>query len=262
MARGVPDQGRFTAVSALGLEALSEAEIEQLGERLAGNRNQDALSLEGVDGLFCALIASPESVLPSEYLPVILGGESANTQAFTDIEDANATMSLLMRYWNSIIADFERESIHLPFLVEPGIDGIPGRAWARGFLKGTRLAPEGWSDLWDSEGDGQLLSIPLIAGELDPTWPTEPLTKEKEGELLQWMFAGAARAYRHFSDARREFADALYDDELEEEEVDDYYYPETYVRPEPKVGRNEPCPCGSGKKFKKCCGAADLGPNH
>jgi uncharacterized protein YecA (UPF0149 family) len=23
----------------------------------------------------------------------------------------------------------------------------------------------------------------------------------------------------------------------------------------PKVGRNEPCPCGSGKKYKKCCGA-------
>ncbi|MBK8477593.1 MAG: SEC-C domain-containing protein [Opitutaceae bacterium] len=23
----------------------------------------------------------------------------------------------------------------------------------------------------------------------------------------------------------------------------------------PKVGRNEPCPCGSGKKFKRCCGA-------
>jgi hypothetical protein len=26
-------------------------------------------------------------------------------------------------------------------------------------------------------------------------------------------------------------------------------------RSAPKVGRNEPCPCGSGKKFKKCCGA-------
>ena len=24
-----------------------------------------------------------------------------------------------------------------------------------------------------------------------------------------------------------------------------------------KVGRNEPCPCGSGKKFKRCCGSAD-----
>jgi SEC-C motif-containing protein len=28
---------------------------------------------------------------------------------------------------------------------------------------------------------------------------------------------------------------------------------ETYRREAPKVGRNEPCPCGSGKKFKKCC---------
>ena len=28
----------------------------------------------------------------------------------------------------------------------------------------------------------------------------------------------------------------------------------TYYREEPKVGRNDPCPCGSGKKYKKCCG--------
>ena len=31
---------------------------------------------------------------------------------------------------------------------------------------------------------------------------------------------------------------------------------EPYVRAEPKVGRNDPCPCGSGKKYKKCCGAS------
>jgi preprotein translocase subunit SecA len=30
----------------------------------------------------------------------------------------------------------------------------------------------------------------------------------------------------------------------------------TIRRTTPKVGRNEPCPCGSGKKFKKCCGAS------
>ena len=30
--------------------------------------------------------------------------------------------------------------------------------------------------------------------------------------------------------------------------------PRPYVRAEPKVGRNDPCVCGSGKKFKKCCG--------
>jgi hypothetical protein len=31
---------------------------------------------------------------------------------------------------------------------------------------------------------------------------------------------------------------------------------ETFRREEPKVGRNDPCPCGSGKKYKKCCGKA------
>lgn len=30
---------------------------------------------------------------------------------------------------------------------------------------------------------------------------------------------------------------------------------ETFRRAEPRVGRNDPCPCGSGKKYKKCCGA-------
>ena len=32
--------------------------------------------------------------------------------------------------------------------------------------------------------------------------------------------------------------------------------PEPVRRDAPKVGRNDPCPCGSGKKYKKCCGAA------
>lgn len=30
--------------------------------------------------------------------------------------------------------------------------------------------------------------------------------------------------------------------------------PQPYVRSTPKIGRNDPCPCGSGKKYKKCCG--------
>ena len=34
-----------------------------------------------------------------------------------------------------------------------------------------------------------------------------------------------------------------------------YIHQETFIRPEPKIGRNDPCPCGSGKKYKKCHGA-------
>ena len=34
--------------------------------------------------------------------------------------------------------------------------------------------------------------------------------------------------------------------------------PETFRREQPKVGRNDPCPCGSGKKYKNCCMNKDL----
>jgi SEC-C motif-containing protein len=37
---------------------------------------------------------------------------------------------------------------------------------------------------------------------------------------------------------------------------DGHVHSQTVRREEPKVGRNEPCPCGSGKKYKKCCGRA------
>lgn len=36
----------------------------------------------------------------------------------------------------------------------------------------------------------------------------------------------------------------------------------TYVRSRDKVGRNEPCPCGSGLKYKKCCERNNLKPNN
>jgi hypothetical protein len=38
--------------------------------------------------------------------------------------------------------------------------------------------------------------------------------------------------------------------------MDESYSPRAIVRAETKVGRNDPCPCGSGKKHKKCCGRA------
>jgi uncharacterized protein len=243
-------------MNSTGTESLSEAELDTLAEFLGNHSNPDALALEGMDGFFCALIASPDRVSPHEYLPIIWGGDLPHESAFGSLEEANVMMSLMMRQWNSIIADFEREGIHLPFIVEPGIGGILGRAWAQGFMRGTRLAPTGWSELFSIETEGQLITIPLVAGEIDPQWPQEPLSAEKRDETLQWMIAGAARAYRHFAELRRESAE-----EFTDEFDDDAYYPETYVRVERKVGRNEPCPCGSGKKYKRCCGSADAQPH-
>lgn len=46
------------------------------------------------------------------------------------------------------------------------------------------------------------------------------------------------------------------DEDYDDEEYDDLWYEpqEPFVREEAKIGRNDPCPCGSGKKYKKCCG--------
>ena len=70
-------------------------------------------------------------------------------------------------------------------------------------------------------------------------WDNLKGKNHQEIRALQELIAPAARAIHAYWLARRMPPDA---------EVN------TYVRPEPKVGRNDPCPCGSGKKYKKCCG--------
>jgi Uncharacterised protein family (UPF0149) len=52
---------------------LTEAELDQLAEFLRKSRSGHAMNIEEPDGFFAALIAGPEVVLPSEYLPEVLG---------------------------------------------------------------------------------------------------------------------------------------------------------------------------------------------
>ena len=70
------------------------------------------------------------------------------------------------------------------------------------------------------------------------------LNRKKEGYLLD-TYNKKLTKYKKLSPERFEIED---DDEW------DGPISQPYVRPEPKVGRNDPCPCGSGKKCKKCCG--------
>ncbi len=116
-------------------------------------------------------------------------------------------------------------------------------AWARGLMRGVRLSTSaGWAELFTDESERSLLTIPIVAGEVDPAWPPEPLSAEKAEDLLAGMAAGLARAYRHFAPHRQAAAGAM-------------GRHATHRRSAPKVGRNDPCPCGSGKKLKHCCGS-------
>jgi len=75
----------------------------------------------------------------------------------------------------------------------------------------------------------------------DPEMRPEPITPEKREEIIVHMAAGLVQAYRYFR-AHRPVSPSAHTSELR--------------RSTPKVGRNEPCSCGSGKKYKRCCGGA------
>ena len=64
------------------------------------------------------------------------------------------------------------------------------------------------------------------------------------------MRAGAACAYRYFREDRATYAHPAAARRSQRE---------PYERADPEVGRNDRCPCGSGRKYKRHCGSADIG---
>ena len=68
------------------------------------------------------------------------------------------------------------------------------------------------------------------------------------------------KLYFNMLDAKAEYLytlpqwDGIFSEEKRNEIADEYKKSKTVVRAERKIGRNEPCPCGSGKKYKNCCG--------
>ncbi len=222
---------------------LNAQELGRLREFLERINNDNALSLEGMDGLFCALIAGPELVMPSEYLPAIWGGELPDENAFESVEAANEIITLMMRHWNAIIAELEEHQVYVMLTGDPDEHGLIGRAWALGFMRGVAMRRRSWAGLFADENEAQLGAIPMVAGILDPRFPTSPVSPETAEQLLSWMGASLGRAYRHFKEQRRSAGP-------------DSPTPPSVRRTGPKVGRNDPCPCGSGRKFKHCCAIA------
>jgi uncharacterized protein YecA (UPF0149 family) len=73
----------------------------------------------------------------------------------------------------------------------------------------------------------------------------EPVSAERREKLIVGAAAGVTGIY-HYFEAQRLVKGHLLDNTT------------TFHRVTPKIGRNDPCPCGSGKKFKQCCGRTTL----
>ena len=181
---------------------LSVQELGQLGEFLNQVTNPRALSLEGMDGLFCALIAGPAWVMPNEYLPLLWGGPLPDESVAFNVAHVNAMIWLLTRHWNSILTELDRGAVHPPLIVHAVASAIPGRAWAQGFMRGVNFVQVGWSELLQDEISSELYRIPRFAQDTDPPVPQERHPQATSAEPLPWLGPAVADAYQYFIDRR------------------------------------------------------------
>lgn len=200
------------------LAPLSEAEVATLSQQLS---ESGGATLDYARGVFTAAASGPAPVEPTSWLPWLLGANSPNKSALRQL------IELLVRDAQSIAECLE--------LGEPWLPASPAAMtqFCKGFTRGTQSNPA-WQNA--SEVFIKVLPIAVAAEYLDlaavqrflPTATDAQTWLDSEREQLP---ARLLEIHRHFATSRA----AQRPNRVE------------------KVGRNEPCPCGSGKKHKKCC---------
>ena len=234
---------------------LDDTQIERLSDLLDQRAVPfKGLNLEALDGFLSALVLAPSAVPASEWQPVVWGGQAPR---WSDETEAGQVQALLMGHWNMCAARARHDGDTLPDHLAPllwlpedpesGEDALAedeldvGRDWALGFFTAVMLREAEW-DRWLDENDwleeifDQLDR--LASGEaINPDDPTAPATPVGYRERLAIVMDLPSM----LADLNHHRVEAL--------------TPRTPIRRKEGPGRNDPCPCGSGKKFKKCCGA-------
>ncbi len=215
----------------------SDQELDVLEDLLDGMPG--AMNIEMMDGFLTALVCSPELVMPGTYMHYTLGEE----HEFETAEQGQKFAELILRHWNSIVSQLEKSEFFYPVLLESE-DGSMGNDWAAGFLSGMHLGGDDWKEyLNDEEKSGVFVPILMLAYEHnpDPELRPDPIDAEKRERLLAFLTVSVPMMYAHFAQHRKSNA-------LSHQQAG------TFQRSSRKIGRNEPCPCGSNWKYKKCCG--------
>lgn len=241
--RGRPDRASLAAEARLGAFLSRPSHPE------------GTLSLGEVRGFLFAVVAAPDLVKPSEWLPVIFGDAEPSFESRDEAEDV---MNVFMSLYNEASEQVQGKRGPLPrgcdFLDDPLANlepDAPVSQWARGFLTGHLWLQETWhAHLSEEEGDEMAAALAVLTF-FSSRRLAEGSTREMKGDGTS--VESVARKFRqYFSTAAAEYADrgqliwrAVLEARAEQAGP---------TLTEPQVGRNEPCPCGSGEKFKRCCG--------
>ena len=146
---------------------LTPREIALVESHLIGGRGA-VQNFEMLDGFFAALVTGPELVMPSRYLPLLLGDpDDPEVVPIANLKEAQRFLDLLMRHWNLQVTTFmagEPWSLWLTSL-----DGDrTGQAWAKGFEIGAEMLA-GWDRVTRGDTHVDLLgSVTWLANEDSP----------------------------------------------------------------------------------------------
>jgi uncharacterized protein len=221
-------------ISPSALEGIALADIRSLAEFLDREPLCDtSMSASMVDGFLTAIVIGPEPVMPSDYMPWIWDHEEGKVEpGFADAAEAEKINRLLLGMNNRIATGLMKEppAVVPLYLFAPDWDH---EEWLAGFDAGSSFDAEVWRH----------------AAEENPALfePLEALLRTKR-DSDEWMPA-TLELVKSIGAIRDYFRAGAWRDAFEE-------VPVPFVRQGPKIGRNDPCPCGSGKKYKKCCADA------
>jgi uncharacterized protein len=217
------------------------------------NRPKDTLTYPQLAGFLFSMANAPDMIPPSEWIPMVFNDQDARYESREEAEQVSLAM---MALYNHCCQEGIDGSIRLP----PGceirpmpVDNLeataPLRQWAQGFSMGYDYLVEIWDEYLPDEIDEEmgalLMALTFFASpRLAKTYydeGTREISFEQLAKTVVSIFPDALREYAHLGRS-------IYQARLESGDLT------SSSLPPPKVGRNNPCPCGSGKKFKRCCG--------
>ena len=237
------------------IAAFTEAHAALLRTFLSSpQRAKGTMTYPQLAGFLFSMANAPELIPPSEWMPIAFNDQDAG---YETRDEAERVLQAMMALYN----DCGRERTEGSAVLPPGceirpqpLDNLDADAllsqWARGFLAGHAYLEEIWDECTPDELDKELGSMLMVLTFFASPRLAEAYHKEGKGKTSLEHLAGTI--VRIFPDALIEYAHlgrTIFQARCETGDLGQ----EPSDRP--KIGRNDPCPCGSRKKFKKCCGA-------
>jgi len=226
-------------------------------------------------GFITAIASSPEDVEPSEWIEQLVTTDD-QTPHFDNEEQVKVFTTNLITWWSQCIQLFDQGgTISLPTQLGLTPTGKPNKAlieFATGYLDGFDWLFDAWQALLpeDNLEAHRTLSVLnfILARFIDEKAmeKTEPELYQQlpdtEGcfKVLPNLLSGVGMLGQDIAIGNDDLAgDGLSEEEYDErlvssaEAVESEMLAKPFINIDRSVGRNDPCPCGSGKKFKKCC---------